>query len=102
MAKVTPPVARTAAPNKNRLAPGNPVAANSAAGLTVNENDAVALCPGLLESVAVTEKLHEPGVVGVPLNVPVNESRTNPGGSEPAVTTKCSGLIPPLVNTDAP
>jgi hypothetical protein len=52
---------------------------------TVIEADAVAVCAGLLESVAVTAKLYEPLVVGVPEIAPLL-ARLSPVGRLPEVT----------------
>ena len=50
-------------------------------------------------SVAVISKLKVPRAVGVPLISPVFESRFNPVGSDPLVTAKVCGVVPPTADT---
>lgn len=52
-----------------------------------------------LSSVAVTVKLNIPDAVGVPEISPVDKLRFKPPGSEPVVTAKVYGLVPPLAET---
>ena len=51
--------------------------------VTTMVNEAVAVCWGLLASVACAVKLYEPAVVGVPEIPPVVVLRDSPGGNNP-------------------
>jgi hypothetical protein len=51
----------------------------------VIDNDAVAVCPGLEESVTLAVKLKDPEVVGVPEICPP-AAKLNPAGSLPEVS----------------
>jgi hypothetical protein len=65
----------------------------TAAGLTVSDNGAVAVCAAL--SVTFTVKFDVPAVVGVPLMVPLAE-RAKPAGKVPTETVHVYGVVPPL------
>ena len=65
----------------------------SVAGLAASVYDWLPVVP--LASVAVTVKVEEPAAVGVPLRTPPAESVSH-AGSEPAVTAKVYGAVPPL------
>jgi len=58
----------------------------AAAGTTVNVTDRVAF--GVLPFAAVTVKVDEPAVVGVPDSSPVAGSRLRPSGRSTAVAVK--------------
>jgi hypothetical protein len=49
---------------------------------------------GLTPLVAVTVKVEEPGVVGIPDNTPVVAFNARPGGSAPADTVKVGAGLP--------
>jgi hypothetical protein len=53
---------------------------------------------GLTPLVAVTVKVDEPAVVGVPDNPPVVEFNDKPGGREPADTVKVGAGLPEAAN----
>src|SRR5579885_2398219 len=68
-----------------------PPAGEMPRGLTIiDRNQATALWP--FASVASTEKLYEPGVVGVPVSAP--ETRDKPGGRAPVASVKVIGVAP--------
>jgi hypothetical protein len=71
------------------------VIASAAAIVPLYACDAVTLLP----SVAVIVKLYEPDAPGVPVIAPVDALSDNPFGSDPAVTAKVTGAVPPLVDT---
>jgi hypothetical protein len=64
-------------------------------GTMVMLNAFVAVSAGVLESVAVTEKLEVPAVVGVPVIAPFAAS-VRPVGSAPVVTAQVIGVAPPV------
>ena len=47
------------------------------------------------ESVTPTVNAYEPPAVGVPDNVPLDASNTNPAGNDPDVTDQLNGPTPP-------
>jgi hypothetical protein len=59
-------------------------------------NVAVAVCRGLLASVALTVKLYVPAVVGVPEMTPVLPDNLKPAGSAPPLIAHVYGVVPPL------
>ena len=50
-----------------------------------------------LTLVTVAVKLNTPDAVGVPLTLPVEESKERPGGSAPLVTLHARGAVPVAV-----
>ena len=63
--------------------------------VTVIEVATDAALPAPSAFAAETVKLTVPGVVGVPLITPVEVLSVKPAGSEPAVTAKVNGPVPP-------
>ena len=76
-----------------------PIVRFAAAGLIVIFTGAVALCPGLPESVVFTVTVVVPGAVGVPVTVQFAFS-VRPAGRA-LVVEQLYGAVPPLIPTGA-
>ena len=72
-----------------------PVKVSAGTGLTVMVAGPVMVLAGLAESVAVTETVLVPAVVGVPVRLQ-SEPRVRPAGTVPAATLQWYGAVPPV------